>query len=176
MAGRADQTGFTGAPVPLLDRLRSQDPADAGQDDLVSADGVHLTLAGLYASVEQELVRLLSTRAPVGVPLLATLPRSVVDYGIPDFGTLTETSDANRDRLRDAIRDAITAYEPRLSGVTVRLEPFSGNHQEGSFLRHARWDFRWQAVIDGELVAGPRRVAARFIAPVRPGSPRMGAS
>lgn len=187
----ADGT-FVGAAVPLFDRLvdtanvadpdgscagtdpdGSPDdaPPGAGMERLTSPDGRHLTLAGLHASVERELTRLLGTRIPVGEALLSEGPRTVLTYGIPDFGTVTESSDGNRKRLQSEILAAITAFEPRLRGVTVDLQRVSGSASTTTPGESGHW----LAVIDGELIAGPRRVAARFVTPLRPGTPNLAA-
>lgn len=170
---------FPGAPVPLFDRLAlPEDGADGaaeaggGRDPgpLLSRDRRHLTLDGLHASVEQDLTRLLATRAPVDGDRLEPAGRTVLTYGIPDFGTLTESSGGNRLRLQQAVEAAIAAYEPRLCGVRVQILPMPLEGSAAGTVDPGR-PLRWQAVIEGELMAGPRRIAARFVTPLRPGTP-----
>lgn len=165
---------FPGAPVLLFDRLALMEDGTWGTEPgggtdpgpLLSKDGQHLTLEGLHASVERELTRLLATRAPVDGDRLEPDGRTVLTYGIPDFGTLTESSGGNRDRLQRAVAAAIAAYEPRLQGVRVQITPMPAD----GAVDPSR-PLRWQATVEGELVAGPRRIAARFVTPLRPGTP-----
>lgn len=77
---------------------------------------------GLKTSIRRELGRLLNTRCPI--PLApSTEPRSVINYGIPDFSSLSPNSTDHRTLLESWIRSAIEAYEPRLLDVRVIVEP-----------------------------------------------------
>lgn len=77
---------------------------------------------GLKDSVRRELGRLLNTRRPI--PLASPQEeRSVINYGIPDFSSLSPHSDNDRRRLESWMREAIIHYEPRLVNVKVTVEP-----------------------------------------------------
>ena len=81
---------------------------------------------GLRASLAYELERLLSTRVPVAVEVLAGRQRTTIDYGIPD-GALTVPADpGGRQRLAEQVRLAILAFEPRLHEPTVSMRLAEG--------------------------------------------------
>jgi type VI secretion system protein ImpF len=77
---------------------------------------------GLKQSIRREMGRLLNTRCPI--PLASPAEeRTVVNYGIPDFSSLSPNSNDHRSKLENWIRDAIVSYEPRLVDVRVIVEP-----------------------------------------------------
>jgi type VI secretion system protein ImpF len=108
----------TGARVPLFDRLVDTEPESQKELQPLRA----LDKNGLKESVRRELGRLLNTRCPIP---LAPPPaeRTVINYGIPDFSSLSPHSSDHRNRLESQIRDAISNYEPRLADVKVMIEP-----------------------------------------------------
>lgn len=67
----------------------------------------------------QELDRLLNTRCAASLEQLATRPRSVLDYGLPDYSPLYSADIKHRRQLSDLVRDTIVAFEPRLREVAV---------------------------------------------------------
>ena len=107
-----------GGRALLFERLVDLDPGRSEAQAFILHDRT-----GLMASVRFELERLLSTRVPVPVEVLAGRERTTVDYGIPDGALVTPGDPECRARLGDHIRAAIAAFEPRLGqpSVTVRL-------------------------------------------------------
>lgn len=105
-----------GVPAPLFDRLAS---------DLPAGSGGHLeTMEAVQASIGQELRRLLNTRSSLGLSGYASLgDGSVLEYGVPDFSSLSAQSADDMTHLQSALRIAIERYEPRLANVTVELTP-----------------------------------------------------
>lgn len=81
---------------------------------------------GLKASLAFELERLLSTRVPVAVDVLAGRERSTVDYGIPDGALTTPADPEARGRLATQIVQAIAAFEPRLAEPVVAMRLMDG--------------------------------------------------
>jgi type VI secretion system lysozyme-like protein len=77
----------------------------------------------LRESVRRELGRLLNTRCPIPARLLKGRQRTVIDYGIPDFGNFSPRNPADRQRLARLVTEAIECYEPRLQQVRVELSP-----------------------------------------------------
>jgi len=82
-----------------------------------------LTRDRVIESIHIELARLLNTRCSETIERLGGQERTVMNYGLPDFFTLSPASDGDRQRLAKLILDAIRAFEPRLAnpivGVTV---------------------------------------------------------
>ena len=78
-----------------------------------------LTKDELRESVRRELGQLLNTRCPVPLHRLAEEERTVINYGIPDFTSLSPQSAHDRKLICDLISRTITAYEPRLRNVRV---------------------------------------------------------
>jgi type VI secretion system protein ImpF len=99
-----------GAPVPLFDRLVDDDPSVPYEPQPRRV----LDAAGLRASVEAELDRLLNTRAPVAADEIARRERSTIDYGIPDLSYFWSQDADSESELARTIEQAIAAFEPRL--------------------------------------------------------------
>lgn len=110
--------GKDGAPAPLFDRLVDLHP------DVPSEPRPFRTLTRdqLRDSVRREVERLLNTRAPLTQEELAGRTRTVIDYGLPDFGTFSVTSGEDRYRLGVSIAETITIYEPRLQDVVAKVD------------------------------------------------------
>lgn len=98
----------------------------------------------LKESVRRELARLIGTRCPVSAAEMEDRPRTVIDYGIPDFSSFSAARHDDRKRLAAAVREAIEAYEPRLREVEVIIEPASGGFELSG---------RIEAVLVGDEVA-----------------------
>lgn len=105
----------------VLDRLLedpARDPASG-----VTREGADL--AALTLDVRRDLENLLNTRWRVRQcpPHLLHVPRSLVEYGIPDFTGLNMSLPVERERMRLAIERAIRQFEPRLGDVVVAVLP-----------------------------------------------------
>ncbi|ALG72572.1 hypothetical protein VY88_17450 [Azospirillum thiophilum] len=78
---------------------------------------------GMLDSISRELSWLLNTRAPLSVRSDYAAPfRSTVDYGGPDVG---RSGERNREELlavAQEIAATVTAFEPRLTSVTVAVD------------------------------------------------------
>lgn len=103
----------------LVDRLIDDDP---GKPDPPSKSRGQ-TLRDLRESVRRNLEDLLNTRQrclplPAG---LEQIPRSLVNYGIPDFTGIDLANPARREEFRAAVEMAIRNFEPRFITVTVVL-------------------------------------------------------
>jgi len=103
----------------ILDRLLDEDPS-------VSRDVPkprHQLLNELRQSVRRDLENLLNTRCRVGkLPDdLKELPKSLVDYGLPDFRAVDVQGADGRQRLRAMIERVIRTYEPRFKTVQVQV-------------------------------------------------------
>lgn len=82
-----------------------------------------LDVRALKESVRRELGRLLNTRRHArSGPGAGENGMTVLDYGIPDFSPLSATSGDDQQRLASEVAAAVTAFEPRLSGVRVTVE------------------------------------------------------
>jgi type VI secretion system protein ImpF len=101
----------------LFDRLIDMEPLSQREVRPLTT----LDKQGLKNSIRRELGRLLNTRCPI--PLApAVTERTVINYGIPDFSSLSPHSTDHRALLESWVRDAIVAYEPRLLDVRVTVE------------------------------------------------------
>jgi type VI secretion system protein ImpF len=107
----------SGARALLFDRLVDLEPQTQKEIRPLRV----LDKKGLKDSVRRELGRLLNTRRPI--PLAPPLEeRTVINYGIPDFSSLSPHSDNDRRRLEFWMQEAIRNYEPRLVNVKVTVE------------------------------------------------------
>jgi type VI secretion system protein ImpF len=111
------------ARMPLFDRLVDRDPRLRREARPLRA----LDRRGLRESVRRELERLFNTRCPVPAHRLAGRLRTVLDYGIPDLSGYSARNPEDRERLADALRRAVEAYEPRLADVRIQLEAVPGD-------------------------------------------------
>jgi type VI secretion system lysozyme-like protein len=108
----------SGARALLFDRLVDLEPQSQKEVRPLRV----LDKKGLKDSVRRELGRLLNTRRPI--PLASPLEeRTVINYGIPDFSSLSPHSDNDRRRVEFWMQEAIRNYEPRLVNVKVSVEP-----------------------------------------------------
>ena len=103
----------------LLDRLEDDEPArrEEGRDKRVMAAG------RLRECVIRDLSWLLNcTHAEADRPLdgFPHVARSVFNYGVPDLAGAV-LADVDADRLQQRIREAVMAFEPRLTPHTLRV-------------------------------------------------------
>jgi type VI secretion system lysozyme-like protein len=110
---------ITGARALLFERLTDTEPGVASEREPFR---IHDRDA-LCESVRREVARLLNTRCPCPERLRETDERTILEYGIPDFSSLSAASQADRSRLAEMIEQAVSAYEPRLRHIRVALEP-----------------------------------------------------
>jgi len=80
----------------------------------------------LKASVRRELERLLNTRCSIPLHRLGEEERSVVNYGIPDFSSLSPHNADDHALIASIVGQTIAAFEPRLRHVRVEVGPASG--------------------------------------------------
>jgi type VI secretion system lysozyme-like protein len=112
--------------VLLFDRLIDEDP---GQSKESYPFRVY-SREQLVVSIARELSRLLNTRCP--------LPRgenggerTVLDYGLRDFSSLSASSPTDRDTMAREIKATIEAFEPRLKDVSILwAEVTTGQQQQ----------------------------------------------
>jgi type VI secretion system protein ImpF len=106
----------------ILDRLLDDEP-EVLHEPLPNR---FQNLYQLEKAVTRDLEALFNTRQEV----LAELPteftevsRSLVTYGLPDFTSSSLLNIQDRNRIRRALEQAISSFEPRLERVRVTLEP-----------------------------------------------------
>lgn len=104
--------------MPLFDRLVDRDPRLRREGRPLRT----LSRADLRESVRRELERLLNTRVQLRLAELEARERTVIDYGVPDFGNFSANNENHRNRLAAIVAVAIATYEPRLCDVQVILE------------------------------------------------------
>ncbi len=104
---------------PLLDRLIDEEPTVGSDAPVSRAQSVRL----LKTSVRRDMEWLLNTRrTPEPAPeSMKELSRSLFNYGLPDFSSLSVNSPRDRDRLLLELEQALTVFEPRLKDVRVSL-------------------------------------------------------
>ena len=112
-----DPKPIAGARALLFDRLVD---FPSGSDERERSLRI-LNREQLRASVRRELERLLNTRCSLPLHRLAEEERSVVNYGIPDFSSLSSKSADDRALIASIVGQTITAFEPRLRQVTVAV-------------------------------------------------------
>lgn len=107
---------IAGARALLFDRL--VDDPDGDERSLRILDQKQLK-----ASVRRELGRLLNTRCSIPLHQLGEEERSVVNYGIPDFSSLSPHNADDHALIASIVAQTIKAFEPRLRQVRVEVGP-----------------------------------------------------
>jgi type VI secretion system protein ImpF len=108
---------IVGARALLFDRLVDLPP---GSDDREQRLRI-LNREQLKASVQRELGRLLNTRCYLPLHRLGEEERSVVNYGMPDFSSLSPQNADDRALIASIVGQTIAAFEPRLRQVNVAV-------------------------------------------------------
>jgi type VI secretion system protein ImpF len=112
-----------GARALLFERLVDLEP-----DVLKESPSFRvLTRKELWDSVRRELGQLLNSRCPVPLHRLAEEERTAINYGIPDFGSLSPQSSTDRQLISDILAQTIAAFEPRLQNIRVAAEDVGGD-------------------------------------------------
>jgi type VI secretion system protein ImpF len=107
----------------VLDRLIDYEPEFSREAAPSRAKNLRL----LKQSVRRDLEWLLNTRSTPGIPTeLKEVQSSVAVYGLPDMTTLSAKSPADKAKLRRSVERVLEAFEPRLEGVVVTVDPEPG--------------------------------------------------
>jgi type VI secretion system protein ImpF len=88
-----------------------------------------LTRQELRKSVSRELGQLLNSRCPVPLQLIGEEERTVINYGVPDFSSLSPESSDDRKLIASIIGQTIAAFETRLRNVRVTAEYFEDDER-----------------------------------------------
>ena len=105
----------------VLDRLLDNEP----QVSKEPASSRTQDLRALQAAVGRDLEALLNSRREALEELpndFVELNRSLLIYGLPDLTSLSLLNQADRNRVRRSVEEAIAVFEPRLTRVRVALE------------------------------------------------------
>ena len=109
---------IAGARALLFDRL-----VDIGDGHEVEQPLRILNQKQLKDSVRRELERLLNTRCSIPLHQIGDEERSVINYGIPDFSSLSPHNADDHALIASIVAQTITAFEPRLRQVRVEVGP-----------------------------------------------------
>ncbi len=107
-----------GVRASLFDRLVDTAPLETEEARPLRT----LSRDELLASVCREVSRLLNTRNSSWWTE-ASGSRTVLNYGVADYTAFYPANQGNRRRLEMMIAGSLEAFEPRLKGVRVRVEP-----------------------------------------------------
>ena len=122
-----DPKHVEGARALLFERLVDLELEKRGVEDKPLR--VH-SVRQLRESVRRELEQLLNTRCSVPLRLPPGAERSVIDYGLPDFSSLSASSGDDQNLLQELIRSTVSFFEPRLREVAVTVEQLP-RHERG---------------------------------------------
>jgi type VI secretion system protein ImpF len=141
----------------LLDRLIDTDPLTTTEPAWRQSQ----SLREYETSVLRDLEQLLNNRQPR--PDMAQdegeLRRSVYTYGMPEFSSTGVGSAQDREVLRRAVEETISAFEPRLRDVRVTLHQPTDN-----------FDRTLRLTVDGLLWLDPTPMPVTFDTLVQPAS------
>lgn len=106
-----------GGLPPLFDRLVT--PQEGGL-----ARG--MDVSGVRDSIQRSLQALVASRSPKSIERYLASPLTTLDWGVPDFGSLSPNTEADRRLMSKVIEKAIASYEPRLRDPHVKALAPSG--------------------------------------------------
>jgi len=118
--------------MPLLERLVDEDIATSREQQPLRT----LDVDNLRESVRRELARLLNTRCPISDWAGAPVERTALNYGIPDFSSLSASNSADMAKLAATVEAAIQAFEPRLRSPRVVVRQASGAYARAEGIIH----------------------------------------
>jgi type VI secretion system protein ImpF len=103
----------------VLDRLLDDSPNSAASRPRNRSQ----QLGDLRNAVRRDLEALLNTHQCCRSPpaAMTELPRSLLEYGVPDFLTVNAAAGTAREQYRAAVEDTIRRFEPRFKMVKVTL-------------------------------------------------------
>jgi type VI secretion system lysozyme-like protein len=156
----ADLKVLRGARTPLFDRFGDED-GEGGAAFLpwhAARRNGGLTLSALEQSIALELDRLLNTRCAASLAQLTQRPRSVLDYGLPDYSALHTADLQHHHQLQRLVHDTIVAFEPRLREIQVVV---AGNPNSRQAL---------DVAVSGRVVVAERLEPVSFKVAVREGA------
>jgi type VI secretion system protein ImpF len=113
-----DPKPVVGDRALLFERLADAEPL--AREEEAQPFRVH-DVPALRESVRRELWRLLNTRRHPQAGGEGGGPLTVLDYGLPDFSSLSASSGADQQRIAAAVAAAISSFEPRLRDVRVSV-------------------------------------------------------
>ena len=103
----------------VLDRLLDESPNPISGRPRSRAQ----QLLELRSAVRRDLEALLNSHQPYLAPPaeMLELPKSLLEYGIPDFLTMNAVAENTREQFRASVEEAIRRFEPRFKMVRVAL-------------------------------------------------------
>ncbi|MCP4113397.1 MAG: type VI secretion system baseplate subunit TssE [Desulfobacteraceae bacterium] len=107
------------ARASLIDRLTDLHPESKQEIQPLRT----LNRRNLKASLRRDLSWLLNTRTPIPASVFDDKKLTVLDYGIPDFGSYGTANLDDQTLLVKRITKAISAFEPRLRNVRIDVGP-----------------------------------------------------
>lgn len=107
----------TSIRLSVLDRLLDDDPTSTAEVPLEETQKLRM----LQHAVRRDLQNLLNTRfrCVAWPPQMAELDDSLINYGLPDFTASSLNAAEDSEILVQAVRKAISLFEPRLADVKV---------------------------------------------------------
>ena len=119
------RTAYDAARASLIDRLVDLHPESTTEvRPLRSLSGEELK-----GSLRRDMEWLLNTRTSLPGSLFDKEELTVIDYGIPDFGSDSHANPDFQALLVKRLARSISAYEPRLQDVRVTVEPNSADER-----------------------------------------------
>jgi len=113
------------ARASLIDRLIDHEPKKNKEARPLRT----LSKEALKEAVRRDLGWLLNTHASISAHDYDERELTVIEYGIPDFGSYSPANVEDQFFLAKRIARAISAFEPRLQDVKVTVEPEMENER-----------------------------------------------
>jgi len=135
----------------LIDRLVDYLPHTADERRPLRT----MSEADMRSCVRRDLSWLLNTRTSIDGDRFDAEELSVIDYGMPDFGSYSPQNKKDRKRIAKRMKKAITLFEPRLQNVEVDVLPDMPDEkrlvatiQADLVIDHIREPVRFKTILD----------------------------
>ena len=135
------------ARASLIDRLIDLHPKAQRESKPLRMLG----RSGLKESIRRDLSWLLNTRTSLPASEFDDRQLTVIDFGIPDFGSYYTANENDRVKMNRRLVRAISFFEPRLRNVTVAVDTVMLNEKA------------LRIMIDAEMVVEDVRAPVSFL-------------
>lgn len=150
---------FQQARASLIDRLIDKKPGEKQREPVPLKT---LEKKAFLESVRRDLEWLLNTRNSDPAPLLDNGKRTVIDYGVPDFGDFFIGNPSDHHRLEENLRQCISDFEPRLRALKISVKKVDQNELKGTISSEKNLRVVLELVIRAEVIVEKQREPVSF--------------
>lgn len=133
----------------IIDRLVDLDPKSRTEIKPLRTFGRDEMKESIRLNIEW----ILYTRSSLSSELFDKRNLTVIDYGVPDFGSYFTINEADQKHLIEKLEKIISTFEPRIRNVKIRMRQKAEDAREKTF----------NIIIDAEMIIDNVREAVSFV-------------